>query len=163
MTRTAEYLEAAADRVMIKDLLARYAWEIDHGTPEGFAAVFTEDGIFEVSALKLWVKGTAALTQFARSLQRTLPNVHHVMSNFVIDVSGDRARGCCELNEFMALPAEIVPNVQGWYEDEYRFDGEAWRIAYRRTFFANSAAGASGPMADFSAAFFEASAKYKKA
>ena len=104
MTRTAEYLEAAADRVMIKDLLARYAWEVDHGTPEGFAAVFTEDGIFEVSALKLWVKGTAALTQFARSLQRTLPNVHHVMSNFVIDVSGDRARGCCRIQSGRGPP-----------------------------------------------------------
>ena len=111
MTRRAEYLEAAADRVMIKDLLARYAWEIDHGTPEGFAAVFAEDGVFEVSALKLWVKGTTALAQFARSLQRTLPNVHHVMSNFVIDVSGDRARGCCELNEFMARRRPVIPEA----------------------------------------------------
>ena len=47
MSRRTEYLEAAADRVMIQDMLARYAWEIDHGTPEGFAAVFSEDGVFE--------------------------------------------------------------------------------------------------------------------
>ena len=62
----------------------------------------------------------------------------------------------------MALPEAIVPNVQGWYEDEYVFDGEAWRIAHRRTFFANSAAGAVGAMAEFSAAFFEACTKYQR-
>ena len=163
MSRTTNYLEAAADRVMIHDLLARYALEIDHGTPEGFAATFTPDGIFEIPVLSLRAQGTEEITAFGRDLQATMPNLHHVMSNFAIDVTGDRATGRCELNEFMALPEEIVPNVQGWYEDEYLFDGEAWRIAHRRTFFANSAAGASGPMAEFSAAFFEASEKYKKA
>lgn len=162
MTRTAQYLEAAADRVMIHDLLARYALEIDHGTPAGFAATFTPDGVFEIPALSLRAEGTAEIAAFGRDLQETMPNLHHVMSNFAIDVSGDRATGRCELNEFMALPEAIVPNVQGWYEDEYVFDGEAWRIAHRRTFFANSAAGAAGAMAEFSAAFFEVCAKYQR-
>ena len=131
MSRRTEYLEAAADRVMIQDMLARYAWEIDHGTPEGFAAVFSEDGIFEVVALKLRVEGTQDIIAFAKDLQRTMPNLHHVMSNFVINISGDRASGRCELNEFMALPDAIYPNVQGWYEDDYVFDGEQWRIQHR--------------------------------
>ena len=162
MSRRTEYLEAAADRVMIQDMLARYAWEIDHGTPEGFAAVFAEDGVFEVVALKLRVEGTRDIVSFAKDLQRTMPNLHHVMSNFVIEVSGDTACGRCELNEFMALPEVILPNVQGWYEDEYIFDGEGWRIQQRRTFFADSAAGAAGPLAEFSAAFFAAIAKYQR-
>lgn len=163
MTRRAEYLEAAADRVMIKDLLARYAWEVDHGTPEGFAAVFAEDGVFEVSALKLWVKGTTALARFARSLQRTLPNVHHVMSNFVIDVSGDRARGCCELNEFMARPEAIYPSIQGWYEDDYVLIDECWKLEHRRVFISEPASAAAGKVGEHSSAFFEECLKYQKA
>ena len=162
MRRTTEYLEAAADRVMIRDMLARYAWEVDHGTPKGFAAVFTETGVFEVVALKVRVEGTEQLTAFAADLQRTMPNLHHVMSNFVIDLSGDRATGRCELNEFMALPDAIYPNVQGWYEDEYVFGGTSWRIQHRRNFFAPSAAGAAGPLAEYSGAFMEAAAKYQQ-
>ncbi len=163
MSRRTEYLEAAADRVMIQDMLARYAWEIDHGTPEGFAAVFAEDGVFEVVALKLRVEGTRDIVSFAKDLQRTMPNLHHVMSNFVINISGNRASGRCELNEFMALPDAIYPNVQGWYEDDYVFDGERWRIQRRCNFFAPSAAGAVGPLAEYSAAFMEACAKYQHA
>jgi len=162
MGRSAEYLEAAADRVMIQDLLARYAWEIDHGTPEGFAATFSPDGVFGIPALSLRAEGTAEITGFARALQRTMPNLHHVMTNVAIDLEGDRARGRCELNEFMALPDAIIPNVQGWYEDAYIFDGAAWRIQQRRTFFSDSAAGATGPLAEFSAAFFSAIAKYQR-
>ena len=163
MSRGTEYLEAAADRVMIQDMLARYAWEVDHGTAEGFASVFTEDGVFEVVALKLRVQGRSEIVAFAKDLQRTMPNLHHVMSNFVIDISGDRATGRCELNEFMALPDAIYPNVQGWYEDEYVFDGSSWRIQHRRNFFAPSAAGASGALAEYSAAFMEAAVKYRQA
>ena len=47
MARSPDYIAQAADRVMIMDLLARYAWEIDHGSPEGWADVFTADGVFE--------------------------------------------------------------------------------------------------------------------
>jgi hypothetical protein len=76
--RTNKYLQTAADRSMIQDLLARYAWELDHGTPEGRGALFTKDGIFEAPDLGLWVQGSPALAAFARDAQRTIPNLHHV-------------------------------------------------------------------------------------
>ncbi len=78
-----------------------------------------KDGVFEAPDLKVKVQVRAQLVAIARDLPRTLPNVHHLMSNFVIDLSGDRARGRCELNEFMARPEAIYPNLQGWYEDDY--------------------------------------------
>lgn len=162
MHRPPGWLDAAADRVMIQDLLARYAWEIDHGTPEGFAALFTEDGVFEVPQAKVHVSGRAALVAFAADLQRTLPNVHHVMSAFVIDLDGDRASGRCELNEFMARPEAIHPNLQGWYEDEYAFDGERWRIARRRVFNAEPKASTTGRVGEHFAAFFEACRRYRR-
>ena len=44
------YIQEAADRVMIQDLLGRYAFAADYGTgnPESWAALFIEDGIFGI-------------------------------------------------------------------------------------------------------------------
>ena len=46
MSRTDDYMANAADRVMIADLLARYVWAADYGTPEEWADLFTPDGVF---------------------------------------------------------------------------------------------------------------------
>jgi hypothetical protein len=162
MNRPPGWLEAAADRVMIQDLLARYVWEIDHGTPEGFAALFTPDGVFEVPQAKVRVEGRAGIVAFASDLQRTLPNVHHVTTSLVVDLDGDRATGRCELNEFLARPEAIYPNLQGWYEDEYAFDGERWRIAYRRVFNAEPASAKAGKVGEHFAAFLEACRNYRR-
>ena len=156
MSRTAAYLEAAADRVMIQDLVARYALEVDYGTPEAFAATFCEDGVFEIPAVRLRCEGREAIADFAEAVQRTLPPLHHVISNHAIEVDGDRAHGRCELNEFSALPDVIIPNVQGLYEDDYIFDGSGWLIERRSTSFAASASGAIGPLKETSRAFFAA-------
>ena len=82
------------------------------------------------------------------------------MSNFVIDLAGERASGRCELNEFMARPEAIYPSVQGWYEDEYVLEGETWRIKSRRAFFSGPDPAHSGKVAEYSAPFFEISTKY---
>lgn len=163
MSRSMEYLTEAADRIMIHDLLARYAMAIDHGTPEGFAAVFTKDGIFEAPQSGMSVQGPAALISVARDLYRTLPNVHHVMSNLVIDISGDQAKGRCELNEFMARPEAIYPNLQGWYEDDYVFTDQRWLIKHRRCFVSEPASVTSGKVGEYFANYFAAMAKYVKA
>lgn len=76
MTRSADYLKTAADRTMMQDLLARYAWEIDHGSPEGYAALFTRDGFFEAAELKLRVQGTDELV-FDDANSRSRPVLAH--------------------------------------------------------------------------------------
>ncbi len=144
----------AADRMMIMDLLARYAWEIDHGTAEGWADVFTEDGIFELAQSGGRIEGREALKTGAQHLYDTLPNVHHVMSNIVIDLNGDTAKGRCELNEFMARPEAIYPNLQGWYEDDYVFNGERWFIRHRRVFVAEPTSTTTGKVGEYFAAYF---------
>lgn len=160
--RSTRYLQAAADRVMIQDLIARYAWEIDHGTPAAWAALFTSDGVFEVPVMQLVVRGRDDLVRFADDLQRTIPNVHHVTTSCVIDLEGERARGRCELNEFMARPEGVLANLQGWYEDDYRLDGDDWRIARRRVFVAEPKAGTLGRVGEYFAPFLEACRKYRR-
>jgi hypothetical protein len=128
------YIQAAADRTMIADLLGRYAFAIDYETadPAAWAALFTPNGRFEIPVMKVVVEGRAALTEFAAGLQRTIPGLHHVMSNFHVDVDGDHARGRCELNEFLLRPEGIHSNLMGWYDDEYQRDGSRWLFRVRR-------------------------------
>ena len=78
------YIQEAADRVMIQDLLGRYAFAADYGTgnPESWAALFIEDGIFEIPKISMVVRGRPALTKFMDGIHRTVPGIHHVMSNY---------------------------------------------------------------------------------
>lgn len=155
MARTSEYLQQAADRVMIQDLLARYAWHVDHGDPADWAALFTEDGVFEIPTVKVKAEGREELAAFAADLQQAIPNVHHVQTNFVIDLDGDRARGKCELNEFMARSEAVYPNLQGWYEDDYVFRDGRWLIAHRRVFTAEPKSTVTGKVGEYFQPFHE--------
>jgi hypothetical protein len=130
------YIQEAADRVMIQDLLGRYAFAIDYDShdPAAWAALFTEDGRFEIPIMQVVVEGRAALRDFAAGLQRTIPGLHHVMTNLVVDLDGDRATGRCQLNEFLLRPEAIYNNLQGWYEDAYVRDGRRWRFRSRKVF-----------------------------
>jgi len=160
MTRDQTYLAAAADRVMILNLLGRYAWELDHGSPTSWAECFTEDGVFEAPNLKFRVAGRSRLIEFATDVHRTLPNVHHVMTNHCIEVAGDTASGKCLLNEFMARPEGMYVNLQGWYEDRYVFASQQWRIHHRRAFVAEPAAMGLGKIGEYFQAFFAAAGKF---
>jgi hypothetical protein len=155
------YLEGAAHRVMIQDLLARYAWELDHGSPQAWAQCFTPQGIFEAPALGFRVAGHEALAAFARDVHRTLPDVHHVMTGFVIDLDGRRASGKCFLNEFMSRPEGMYNNLQGWYEDTFVRDGARWRIEHRRAHVAHPQGMTQGKIGEYFRAFAEAALKYR--
>jgi hypothetical protein len=159
-----QYLKEAADRIMIQDLLGRYAFAIDYSThnPMEWAELFVENGRFEIPEVAIVVEGRAALSEFAAGLQRTVPGLHHVMSNFVIDIDGDRARGKCELNEFMLRPEAIYNNYHGWYEDDYvRVDGR-WRFEVRRVHVLPNqrSVGSTGKVGEYFRDFFNMCRQY---
>lgn len=160
MTRPTGYIETAADHAMLRVLLDRYAWEIDHGTPEGWSRTYTPKGIFEVPDAGIRVEGTEDLVAFAQTLQALLPDVHHVMSGFVFDVDGDRASGRCELNQFMARPEGVLASQQGWYQDDFVFDGSEWRLSHRRAFTQAPASAVAGRVGEYSAAYFAAVSRF---
>ncbi|MBL6750557.1 MAG: nuclear transport factor 2 family protein [Nevskia sp.] len=164
MARDEKYLREAADRIMIQDLLGRYAFAIDYAThnPMEWAELFVEIGRFEIPEVSIVVEGRAALRDFAAGLQRTIPGIHHVMTNFVIDIDGDRARGKCELNEFMLRPEAIHNNFHGWYEDDYVFVDGRWRIEVRRVHVLPDcrSVGASGKIGEYFRPFFDFCRQY---
>ena len=160
MGRDNAYLDAAADRIMIKDLLGRYAWALDHGPAEAWADVFAADGIFEAPNLGFRVTGRARFIEFANDVYRTMPNAHHLMTNIMLEVAGNEASGRCALNVFVALPDAVHAALQGWYEDDYVFDGRRWRIRHRRAYVVEPQAMGIGRMGEYFKEFSLAAVKY---
>ncbi len=161
MSRTEQYLQEAADRTMIADLLARYVWAIDYGTAEEWANVFTPDGVFGVDKGGLRVAGRARLMEFANDLYRTVPHLHHVTTSMAIDLDGDRAKGKSQLNEFMSRPEAIYPNLHGWYEDDYVFVEGRWLIKRRIVHLPHPENTRAGKVGEYFQDFWEACEKYR--
>ncbi len=75
------------DRAQIRELTARYNRCFDDGDPDGFAALFTEDGVMEVAGT-FTVSGREALAEMVR---HTPYGVVHVTVDATVEVDGDRA------------------------------------------------------------------------
>lgn len=164
MPRSDQYMQDAADRVMITDLLARYVWAVDYGTPGDWADVFTPDGVFEAFGGKMQVRGRARLMAFAADLKRTVPDLHHVTTSLVIELNhetgGNRARCKSQLNEFMSRPEAIYPNLHGWYQDDLVFGEGGWLFERRRVHVVNPENTRTGNVGEHFQAFFDACQAY---
>ncbi len=161
MPRSESYAQDAADRVMIADLLARYVWAADYGSAQEWADLFTADGSFGSANGKLRVIGRARLIEFLTDLQRTVPHLHHVSTSLKIELDGDRATGKCELNEFLSQPEAIYPNIHGWYEDEYVFEGDRWFFKSRRVHQPHPENAMTGVVGDYFKDFWEVCRNYR--
>jgi len=84
-------MQEIEDKIEIQELMARYNFALNFGDAEGWAACFTEDGIFECPFGEF--KGAETLRKYAkeRTLERRDYPVRHMLTNIVIDVHGDQA------------------------------------------------------------------------
>ena|SRR5579863_1714748 len=115
-------MESTAEaRDEILQLLYRYNHAIDSGDAEGWAAMFTADGAFEVAGQAM--SGREALVGFASSVH----GLRHVVANPVIEVAGDTATVRAYLVVFQGTTTSVV----GSYEDELVRGSEGWRFAKR--------------------------------
>ena len=135
--------EQVLDRFLIQELQSRYALAHDLTDPAMYASVFTEDAeLYGIG--RLLAKGREALHAIAvndrkrfnagaADGERSFGALRHVLSNSVIELTGDTtATGFCYVMTVVMRPGggpEILS--LGRYEDEYRkVDGE-WLIAKR--------------------------------
>lgn len=130
-------LLSADDRLDIQDLTARYAWSLDTGDVEAFAACFLPEGVLRWETFERPVewRGTAALRAFAgyfRGLPASAGRQHHV-SNLRIAPADDGVRASAYV--MVTWRRDDGPHpliVLGYYEDLLRRDdGGTWRLARR--------------------------------
>lgn len=119
---------SAEDKIAIMELAARYNQAIDSGAGEGWAATFTEDGVFESAQGE--VKGRAELVKYVDdgAERRRERGTRHWNNNMVIEGDGDAATLSCYLH--LMSGAEVA--ATGTYEDTLKKVNGDWKFARRR-------------------------------
>ena len=135
----------AEDRAKIEDLQARYLFAFDWGDAESYANTFAEDGVLNFG----WgeIRGRQAIREFlapgdnvsgmASTPEDARPRVgRHIISNIVVEINGDRARGWAYWTHMVTGPDSGYGTVDffGHYEDEMvKVNGE-WLFSKRHIY-----------------------------
>jgi len=135
---TAFQAQEAQAYAEILNLEARYAKCWDQADGDGWAGVFTPDGVFEIAQVgdrePLLVRGHAALAAFCLDFNSRFIGVH-LPSLPCLEFSGDEAKG--HLNFHFTAIGRLAPahtmsrTASGHYEVLYRRTEKGWRMAHR--------------------------------
>ena len=141
MSTNLEKLERRVDgleaTMQIMGLEARYARTWDTGDAEGWAATFTDDGVFERVDVEgkpgHRKNGRVQLIAFCREAQAGFGRLH-MLHSYDIDVTDDSARSRLSF-ECRRITVGNHPRhglITGFYDVEYRRTEAGWRISCRR-------------------------------
>ncbi|MFE2938125.1 nuclear transport factor 2 family protein [Streptomyces sp. NPDC059255] len=119
------------DQREVTDLYARCAYAYDEARPEAFAALYTEDGAFEVAGAEP-VRGAAALADLVRGAAERSPGTRHLVSNVLVRGTGDGASGTAYVVALRVAPPAVRLITIGRYDDEFARTTDGWRIRRRR-------------------------------
>jgi len=115
----------AEDLEEIRKLLARYCFAVDERDADGWADLFTEDGVFN-GILGEPLVGREALRQIT---SRVPEGVHHLTMNEVIEVQGDSATARAYVLVTTGSPPIIAGG--GTYKDTLSRTADGWRFSHR--------------------------------
>ncbi len=128
----------ALDYEKIRQLLARYNFAIDLGDAEGWAACFTDDGVFECSGLPEYSpfggrhEGAEALRAYATThFSRAQGRARHWNWNLDIEGDGEEASMRCYLLALTVGERPALNHSTGIYRDRLRKVGGEWRFVER--------------------------------
>jgi SnoaL-like domain len=125
-----------ASRLAILQLEAEYARTWDSKDAAGWAACFTDDGAFEMSAVPgglpaMRFAGRSELEQFC-SMGTSVYEGIHLLSAPDLTITGHNARGWVHFSYFdRNLKTEEVRHVVGVYAVTYLRTDEGWKMALR--------------------------------
>ena len=153
---SADKMQEIADKVAIQEVLARYSICVDTGDADGFAGLFTEDGVWEWKAVGLRLCGRQAIGDIARAVSTHAKGAQHAISNPVIAVEGNKAKSICQLTCFLSRPEQIYSLMLGYYEDEWLKVDDSWLISRRAVRVENPELLSHGKIAEYFAPLAEA-------
>lgn len=132
------YSVDAANITALQNLEARYAMTWDQGDAAGWAAVFTDEGVFEIAAVgdrpSQRVVGSEELRDFCTQFTTTTLGVH-LPSLPYLEIDGDTATGHVNFH-FVAVGRPgaahtLSRTATGHYEVRYVRTDHGWRMQHR--------------------------------
>lgn len=121
------------DRLAIIDVTHRYCWALDSRDWPLLDQVFVPDATADLRAPVL--EGRDAIRARIMRALEPLDASHHMVSNHLIAIIGDRATCRCYLQSQHvrnAAPGGANYVIAGRYEDELVRTAHGWRISFRR-------------------------------
>ena len=111
------------DRFAIIDLCSVYNYTVDQADGEGWAATFTEDGIFNGPAGQ--AEGREALVAFCGQLAEAFPGGMHFTDNHLFELDGDTCQHKCFLDfKVPSLDGSVASVLLGYEDIVVKVDGE---------------------------------------
>ena len=129
---------SADDIAAIEQVLYRYCFAVDTGTPDEVADLFAESAtLVPVYTGGEPVKGRAAIREWYVAYQKNtrgaVDHLRHVVTNPVVDVRGDEATAMCYLTANSVSKANGQGTWSaGYYKDRLVKEGGAWRFSERQ-------------------------------
>jgi len=129
-------LRRMEDEAAIQRLLIEYGRALDARDFAAYSALFTTDGTFDgaMGAYKGQKEIQASMEKIFTDAAADIPKGQnfHVMSNFIINVAGNRATASSRFVFYKLEGSKPVANVAGTYEDELVRVGGVWKFQLRK-------------------------------
>jgi len=130
------------DKLAIQEVIAQYSYTYDAQDAEGFAALFTEDAVWELFASgatrpEIRLESRAAIRAWAaQRLHERLGRFtsRHYQSGLLFDTltsDAARTRTMVLVTHQGVTEAAPRPTDSGVYHDQWRKTSEGWRLAHR--------------------------------
>ena len=122
-----------ADVLDIQRATHLYARGLDRFDPQEAASAFTDDAVWDATAVGLErFEGRAAILGFFERDAAAIADQFHVITNHVVDLDGDTASGTNYVFSEGHTKSGAAFKAIALNEDTYRRTPEGWRIATRR-------------------------------
>lgn len=130
-----EAINALLDERAIEQLLVRYSAVIDAKDFAALRDIFTPDAQIDYESAGGASGNLEEIITWLGQALEPFSLVQHMVSNFVIQIDGDRAKSSCYFHNPMGMPREDGKTHVFWcggrYRDELVRTPEGWRIAAR--------------------------------
>ena len=105
------------DELDVQRVLVEYAWACDNKDWALLRSVFTADAQLDYSSTRGPAGGREEVVKWLRESLSQTPVIQHVVSNFQIDVSGNRAAGRAMFYTSVRVPGLDDMLITGGYYD----------------------------------------------
>jgi SnoaL-like domain len=130
-------MQRLQDREAIETLLVTYGRLLDRGDLVAYSRLFAADGVWEGGiGSATGPKGIQQMLErvYARVKPGQYANAFHIMSGFIIEVTGDTATSWSRWTWFVeGADGKPLAQRSGHYEDQLVREGGQWRFKHRLT------------------------------